>query len=394
MNILKFVFVSLCIVGGCPLILHAQPTGWEMHTIDNSSRGADGIRTADINGDGLFDLVSGWEEGGQIRVYLNPGPVNVKSAWPATTVGEVASPEDAVFADLDQDGHFDVISCCEGKTRSVFVHWSDGAEWTTAAFPQLKNKFQWMFATPMDIDQIHGTDLVIGAKGTNAQLGWLQSPSNSRRLTDWKWFPLTDVGWLMSIEIIDMDGDEDPDILYSDRKGNTRGVHWLEFVPSANLTARWKRHTVGGIDREVMFLSSGDLNHDGLDDVAVAVKDGPITWFRRRDAFGDKWDQFEIPMPVNTGTGKGVAIIDVDLNGENDVVFTCENSQRKIGVAWLSPKDEEFKDWTIHDISGTRQGIKFDLIQTLDLDADGDLDVLTCEERDNLGVIWYENPTR
>ena len=28
------------------------------------------------------------------------------------------------------------------------------------------------------------------------------------------------------------------------------------------------------------------------------------------------------------------------------------------------------------------------------LDADGDLDVLTCEERKNLGVIWYENPSR
>ena len=46
-----------------------------------------------------------------------------------------------------------------------------------------------------------------------------------------------------------------------------------------------------------------------------------------------------------------------------------------------------------HDISGA-DGIKFDRIELLDLDADGDLDVITCEERDNLGVIWYENPTR
>ncbi len=46
-----------------------------------------------------------------------------------------------------------------------------------------------------------------------------------------------------------------------------------------------------------------------------------------------------------------------------------------------------------HPISGP-QGIKFDLVKLLDLDGDGDLDVLTCEERDNLGVIWYENPLR
>lgn len=30
----------------------------------------------------------------------------------------------------------------------------------------------------------------------------------------------------------------------------------------------------------------------------------------------------------------------------------------------------------------------------LDLDADGDLDLLTCEEVHNLGVFWYENPAR
>ena len=45
------------------------------------------------------------------------------------------------------------------------------------------------------------------------------------------------------------------------------------------------------------------------------------------------------------------------------------------------------------EISGDSRGVKFDLIQLLDLDQDGDLDLLTCEERDNLGVIWYENPT-
>jgi hypothetical protein len=32
--------------------------------------------------------------------------------------------------------------------------------------------------------------------------------------------------------------------------------------------------------------------------------------------------------------------------------------------------------------------------QLLALDGDGDLDVITCEERDQLGVIWYENPHR
>ncbi|CAN5363685.1 hypothetical protein BH23VER1_BH23VER1_20710 [soil metagenome] len=28
----------------------------------------------------------------------------------------------------------------------------------------------------------------------------------------------------------------------------------------------------------------------------------------------------------------------------------------------------------------------------VDLDEDGDLDLMTCEEVHHLGVIWYENP--
>jgi hypothetical protein len=62
----------------------------------------------------------------------------------------------------------------------------------------------------------------------------------------------------------------------------------------------------------------------------------------------------------------------------------------------LSYQDTPFgPNWQGHEIGGPA-GIKFDRIELLDLDADADLDVLTCEERhDNrgLGVIWYENPT-
>lgn len=74
---------------------------WKVHTIHGQSRGADGVRFADVNKDGLLDLVSGWEEARETRVYLHPGTGQVRDLWPTVTVGQSGPVEDAVFFDLD-----------------------------------------------------------------------------------------------------------------------------------------------------------------------------------------------------------------------------------------------------------------------------------------------------
>jgi len=102
-------------------------------------------------------------------------------------------------------------------------------------------------------------------------------------------------------------------------------------------------------------------------------------------------------MPAGTGGAKGVGIGDIDLDGRADLVFTCEGANGPLsGVRWMrasGPLEDARTEWTDHEIGGA-PGTKFDRIELLDLDADGDLDVLTCEEWDGLGVIWYENPAR
>ncbi len=138
---------------------------WPRHTIDPADKaagklGADGVRLGDFNDDGLLDITTGWEQGGAIVVYQNPGPAKAKSAWPSVTIGRVASPEDAVFADLDGDGNLDVISSCEGRERTMYVHWAPAKRkdylksnaWVTEAIPATKQKQSWMFAEPAQID--------------------------------------------------------------------------------------------------------------------------------------------------------------------------------------------------------------------------------------------------
>ncbi len=371
---------------------------WQRHAIDDSSTGADGTRLADVNNDGLPDITTGWEEGGKIRVYLHPGTNKVKAPWPTVTVGQVKSPEDAVFADLDGDGSMDVVSSCEGNERSVFVHWAPKEKedylnpeaWETEAFPTLEKKQQWMFCLPMQIDEQHGIDLVLSAKGENAQIGWLQSPENPRDLSAWKWHPMYEAGWIMSLRAVDMDQDGDLDVLTTDRKGNQRGCHWLENPGlEKKQTQPWPLHRIGGDDQEVMFL---DINQKG-DQLLIAIQGHELLWLQRHPFFNDIWNTTMIPLPKTTGTGKGVKLIDVDCDGHKDIVFSCEHAKDKIGVGWIKPDmTKPASEWPLYSISGI-EGTKYDLLKAIDLDQDGDLDLLTCEEREDLGVIWYENPT-
>ncbi len=380
----------------CWCAVTSAQTPWERHAIDVGSRGADGVRLADANGDGRLDVATGWEEGGAVRVCLNPGPDAVRAPWPGVTVGEVDSPEDAVLVDVDGDGAVDVVTACEGDVRCIFIHWApgnpdrylDSAAWNTVELRPSKGKTRWMFCLPMDVDGRHAIDIAAGAKGSGANVGWFESPADPRNTDAWQWHSLTPAGWIMSLQAVDMNSDGLEDILVTDRKGLWRGCFWLQHPGRGDAAAgSWEKHYIGGRDKELMFLAVGDVNGDSEEDIVVAVR-GQELLSLHKEGHG-QWSEHIVPLPDNTGTGKGVAIADINLDGDNDMVFTCEHAFGKCGAMWLSHDNGQ---WVGHNISGV-QGIKFDRIELLDLDDDGDLDLMTCEEAANLGVVWYENPT-
>jgi len=403
-------WIPLCTIVICAALAQAakpatQPSRepWKRHAVDNSSRGADGTKILDVNGDGLVDVVTGWEEGGVVRACLHPGYGKVFDKWPGVTVAKVPSLEDAVFADLDDDGNVDVISAAEGNTKRICIHWApkDPADytrankWTTTALPASLGQ-KWMFVVPIQLDGRYGLDFIAGSKGRGASIGWFQAPPDPRDAKAWKYHKLRDAGWIMSIIATDISADGQADILFSDRYGKNRGVFWLANPGPGDAQAKpWAVHAVGGTDKECLFLDYGDLDGDGRRDIVVTAKPRDLIFFRRKDARSEAWKSSTIALPAGAGTSKAVAIGDIDLDSRADLVFSCESARPPLsGVMWMSRAGAATGGkWTAHDVSGPA-GVKFDLVVLTDLDNDGDLDILTCEERQNLGVFWYENPTR
>jgi hypothetical protein len=399
-NILLLLFALILSVPA-----HSQ---WKMHVIDNSSSGADGVKLADINHDGLSDITTGWEEGGYTKLYLQPEKSKVKEKWPTVIVGKTPDVEDAVFVDLNNDGKFDVISCSEGSTKKIFVHWNsrdnvlDLTNWKQEVLPASDGLMMWMYAGPLQIDNKNGVDLVAAGKNENASIGWFESPENPNKLNDWKWHEISPVGWIMSIIRKDMDDDGDSDIVISDRRGSLQGCRWLEnpgVVDAQKLP--WKNHFIGAQNLEVMFMSMTDLDKDGRDEAIVAeCTKNTVGIYSAKDKNGNEWEEKSIPIPEFTGKAKSIEVGDINNDGVADFILSTETrGQVKNGIIWLNGKyleNPELFDW---QIISEEHISKFDKVELIDLDNDGDLDVLICEENfgeksEGLGVVWYENPCK
>src|SRR5262249_43018155 len=149
-----------------------------------------------------------------------------------------------------------------------------------------------------------------------------EAPPNPRDMAGWQWHPLRKAGWIMSINTVDMDGDGDLDILFSDRKGERTGVYWLENPGRmAPANEPWPEHEIGAKGQEVMFIDIADFDGDGLHDIIAAVKPRETQVFKRLSKNGQKWASEKITWPETVGTAKAIRVADVNNDGHVDLVY-------------------------------------------------------------------------
>jgi hypothetical protein len=413
----------------------AQATPWALHTIDASGTGADGVRVADFNGDGLPDVVTAWEEGGKVKAYFHPGYAAAVSPWPSALLGKINDPEDVVA--MTFNGEVIFISSTERENQHIYVHYREApaAPWSTAVVkssradePFLvricrtrvggivmrllgmdrscwKGRMpqRWMYVLPLACPGPPA--FVAGSKEHNGTLTLFRHDGKS--FGAWKATPLTRVGWTMSIVQLTSADDGAIRLVYSDRRGSDldgngklddsidptrepsaprRGVFMLSHRDGA-----WSKRALWTTEDEVMFLSAADINGDGRDDIVAATKGGYVMALESQVEGNFIARKFPLPDGVNRDL-KAVAIGDIDGDGVPELVLSVETAKPKdlrVFAVYLDYRNSAIK--RIEDIGGAK-GQKFDRLELVDVNGDGFKDVLTTEENIGLGVIWYENP--
>jgi hypothetical protein len=379
-----------------------EPSEWKLHIISNNTGGPDGVRLEDVNGDGFIDVVSAHEQSERIYAFLHPGIDKLIVPWPEVRVGTIGRGEDAFFADLNNDGAIDVFSSHEGSVQGLFVHWApidpaaylDRDQWVTERI-EIADGNRWMFSIPVDVNQDGRIDIVSGSR-TNSVAGilaWLEYPTPDR--PEWLLHNIGPAGWPMSMHAIDMDEDGDLDILLSDRQLNpeTKGVRWVENSVNEGFD-QWVSHFVADLEgREAMFMDVADLDSNGSLDVVVPINYPGGSEISLANLLSDERASLLVidESILTDSVIKAAGIADLDLDGINEIVITSEKGDLGIGY-FRSASGSFLEKWTWVPIFDSLVHAKYDLVAFADVDHDGDLDIITSEERQGLGVIWLENP--
>jgi hypothetical protein len=289
----------------------------------------------DMDGDGDMDILSDSGARKLVAWFENDGTGSGWERHNVSSYGELFAPRACYPVDIDGDGDMDVLGVENSTTWKRIYLWRNedgiGTEWTT--FVIAEDLYSPEFICAADIDGDGDSDIATGEGGPDGQIAWYE---NKLPQGSWDWT-----------------------------------VH--------SVGAKWNCHELFPVD----------LDLDGDIDLASAATGYPqVSWWENLDGSGDSWVEHLVCNDIGQATS--VCSVDIDGDGDLDIVGTGMESGTRI--SWFEHPDDQQDAWTEHILQS--QFITGEAVRALDIDGDGDIDILGASGYDLGGlleVVLWEN---
>ena len=414
-------------------------TTWTMHAIDTSLTGVDNIDVADVNDDGLPDILGSLSSSNCVTWWettYNRPPDSPSNPYPAD--GAIDMPRDITLswdasdADGDSIAFFvDIWFAGTDTAREVslvdsidlgVVPFDSTLFWRITVIDEHGDSTQgdvWSFTVksndpPNDPHYVYPLDGATNVERT-ANLHWLCSDVDGQALTYEIYFG-TDPGDLTLIygawpgeyyPLVDelagpLAANQDYywKIIASDSLATTESPIY-SFTTTSALPDGNRRVdsllVISAITNDFNDLDHADIDGDGLEDIVASAGSGDeIIWLKNDIAGGSGWVKHVVDASFPNAIGTCAA--DIDGDGDIDIVGLAQYNSDTL--KWWENTNGDGSSWIgreVHDVLGN----PIDLVDT-DIDNDGDVDLIVTtstaaylfRNENGLGTSWSRGTIR
>ena len=377
-NVAGTATLDITPVNDAPTFETRDPTAFTTNIITDTNDGlvSEGVVSAyatDIDLDGDLDLVTSAIDGGVIAWQENDGTGNFTTR---TVENNVQGVFQSTTADINEDGHQDIISAVSGISSSSTgtINWyqNDGNQ----VFNRIVIDNNLTFVRSVTTDDVDDDGDIDVLAATGDGILWYENDGSDN--PNFLKHTISTVGTLGRwVTTTDVDGDGDLDVVSADVISDS--ITWHENDGNQNFTD----HTVTASADGVRSLAVADVDSDGDNDLLSASNnDNTIAWYEN-DGSGN----FVERTISNSAIGAfGVTAADIDNDGDIDVLSAARGAE----TYYLYENDgtENFTSHIIDDNTANTRGAFS--ITTGDFNNDGTLDVATAARVSDT-IALYEN---